>query len=76
MDINNSTLDKIAEFLSKKEHQTSFRKLEEGILKQAARKSKIGENITYQDIINTISDNKENLNITDAELEAFLKSVK
>ena len=76
MDINNSTLDKIAEFLSKKEHQTSFRKLEEGILKQAARKSKIGENVTYQDIINTISDNKENLNITDAELEAFLKSVK
>ena len=75
-DINNPILDKIAEFLSQKEHQTSFRKLEEGIFKQAARKSKIGEKLTYQDIINAIIDNKQNLNITDTELEAFLNSIK
>ncbi len=74
-DINNPILDKIAEFLSQKEHQTSFRKLENGICKRAGRKTEIGKNVTYDDLIESIKYNQHNLNISDSEMAKFLTSV-
>ena len=74
-DINNPLLDKIAEFLAKPEHGASFRKIELGICKRAGRKTPIGKNVTYDDFIEAIKYNKANLNITDEEMNAFLKSL-
>ena len=77
-DINNEKLDKIAEFLAKREHETSFRKLVIGLLRPTAKSKKITPDVkvTIDDLINTIKNNKENLNATDAEMQAFLNSVK
>jgi SpoVK/Ycf46/Vps4 family AAA+-type ATPase len=75
-DIKNPTLDKIAEFLAKPEHQTSFRKIEDGICKRAGRKTAIGKDVTMDDFIEAIKYHKANLNITDDEMNAFLKSLK
>lgn len=77
-DINNKKLDKIAEFLAKREHGTSFRKLVKGLLQPTARNKEITPDVkvTIDDLINTIKNNKENLNVTDAEMQAFLNSVK
>ena len=77
-DINNKKLDKIAEFLAKREHGTSFRKLVKGLLQPTARNKEITPDVkvTIDDLINTIKNNKENLNVTDAEMQAFLDSIK
>ena len=77
-DINNKKLDKIAEFLAKREHGTSFRKLVKGLLQPTARNKEITPDVkvTIDDLINTIKNNKENLNATDAEMQAFLNSIK
>lgn len=77
-DINNKKLDKIAEFLAKREHGTSFRKLVKGLLQPTARNKEITPDVkvTIDDLINTIKNNKENLNVTDAEMQAFLNSIK
>ncbi len=77
-DINNDKLDKIAEFLAKKEHETSFRKLVKGLLQPTATAKEVSADakVTVEDLINTIKNNKENLNITDAEMQAFLNSLK
>lgn len=77
-DINNKKLDKIAEFLAKREHGTSFRKLVKGLLQPTARNKEITPDVkvTIDDLIDTIKNNKENLNITDAEMQAFLNSIK
>ena len=77
-DINNKKLDKIAEFLAKREHGTSFRKLVKGLLQPTARNKEITPDVkvTIDDLIDTIKNNKENLNVTDAEMQAFLNSIK
>lgn len=77
-DINNKKLDKIAEFLAKREHGTSFRKLVKGLLQPTARNKEITPDVkvTIDDLIDTIKNNKENLNVTDAEMQAFLDSIK
>ncbi len=74
-DINNPKWDKIADFLSKEEHQTSFRKLTD-ILGTAAESSEIGKNVTFDDIIKAIKTNQNTLYATDAEMQTFLNSVK
>lgn len=74
-DINNPKWDKIADFLSKEERQTSFRKLT-NILGTAAESSKIGQNVTFDDVIKAIKTNQNTLYATDAEMQAFLNSVK
>ena len=72
---NDQRWDKIAEFLSDKKHATSFRKLTD-ILGTAAESTEIGKNVTFEEIINAIKVNKSNLNATDAEMQAFIDSMK
>ncbi len=74
-DINNPKWDKIADFLSKDERQTSFRKLTD-ILGTAAESSEVGKNVTFDDVIRAIKTNQNTLYATDAEMQAFLNSVK
>ncbi len=74
-DFNNPKWDKIAEFLSNHERGTSFRKLTD-ILGTAAENTKIGKEVTFEDIIKAIQVNKENLHATDKEIEALIKSLK
>ena len=74
-DINNPKWDKIANFLSKEERQTSFRKLTD-ILGTAAESSEVGKNVTFDDVIKAIKTNQNTLYATDAEMQAFLNSVK
>ena len=74
-DINNPKWDKIAEFLSNEKRQTSFRKLTD-ILGSAAESSQVGKNVTFEDVIKAIQTNKDSLYATDAEIQAFLNSVK
>ena len=74
-DINNPKWDKIADFLSKDERQTSFRKLTD-ILGTAAESSEVGKNVTFDDVIRAIKTNQNPLYATDAEMQAFLNSVK
>ena len=74
-DINNPKWDKIADFLSKDERQTSFRKLRD-ILGTAAESSEVGKNVTFDDVIRAIKTNQNTLYATDAEMQAFLNSVK
>lgn len=77
-DFDNSKLDKVAEFLSKPEHETSFRKLVKGILEPTASQKKVTPDakVTLEDIIETIKNNKHNLNASDTEMQAFINSVK
>ena len=74
-DINNPKWDKIADFLSKDERQTSFRKLTD-ILGTAAESSEVGKNVTFDDVIRAIKTNQDTLYATDTEMQAFLNSVK
>ena len=74
-DINNPKWDKIADFLSKDERQTSFRKLTD-ILGTAAESSEVGKNVTFDDVIRAIKTNQNTLYATDTEMQAFLNSVK
>ncbi len=74
-DINNPEWDKIADFLSKDERQTSFRKLTD-ILGTAAESSEVGKNVTFDDVIRAIKTNQDTLYATDTEMQAFLNSVK
>lgn len=67
--------DKIAEFLSDKKHGTSFRKLTD-ILGSAAEGTKVGENVTFEEIINAIKEHQHNLNASDAEIKALIDSLK
>ena len=77
-DINNEKLDKIVEFLADKKRGTSFRKLVKGILEPSARNKEYTADAktTIDDIVNTIKNNKENLNATDAEIQALINSLK
>ncbi len=67
--------EKIADFLSKEERQTSFRKLTD-ILGSAAENAKIGKKVDFDDVVKAIVDNQNSLYATDAEIQAFLKSIK
>lgn len=73
-DINNPKWEKIIDLLAKPERETSFRKLN-SVLGEAAEIPKEGE-LQFKDIIQAIVDSKNSLNISDAELQAFLNSVK
>lgn len=73
--INDPRWEKIADFLSQQEHQTSFRKLTD-ILGSAAENAPNGRNVGFEDIVKAIVDNKNSLNATDAEILAFLNSLK
>lgn len=77
-DINNEKLDKIAEFLADRKRGTSFRKLINGILRPAASNKEYSADaiMTMDDLINSIKNNKNNLNISDAEMQKFLDSLK
>ena len=77
-DINNEKLDKIVDFLADKKRGTSFRKLVKGILEPSARNKEYTPDAktTIDDIVNTIKNNKENLNATDAEIQALINSLK
>ena len=77
-DFDNKKLDKIAEFLAIPKHEASFRKLVKGILQPTATQKKVTPDakVTLDDIIETIKNNKHNLNVSDAEMEAFINSVK
>ena len=77
-DINNDKLDKIAEFLADRKRGTSFRKLINGILRPAASNKEYSADaiMTMDDLINSIKNNKNNLNISDAEMQKFLDSLK
>lgn len=77
-DINNEKLDKIAEFLADRKHGTSFRKLINGILRPGATNKEYSADaiMTMDDLIHSIINNKNNLNITDSELQKFLDSLK
>ncbi|MBR6127331.1 AAA family ATPase [bacterium] len=70
-----SRWDKIAEFLSDPIHSTSFRKLTD-IFGIAAESTKVGKNVTFEEIANAIKENKHNLNATDSEIEILLNSLK
>ena len=67
--------DKIATFLSDKKHSTSFRKLND-IFGSAAESTKKGENVTFAEIVNAIKEHQQNLNATDAEIQALINSIK
>lgn len=77
-DFDNKKLDKIAEFLAQPEHETSFRKLVKGILQPTATQKEVTADakVTLEDIIETIKNNKHNLNVSDADMKAFIDSVK
>ena len=77
-DFDNTQLDKIAEFLSKPEHETSFRKLVKGILEPTASQKEVTPDakVSIEDIIETIKRNKHNLNVSDTEMQTFINSVK
>ena len=77
-DFDNNKLDKVAEFLAQPEHETSFRKLVKGILQPTASQKEVTPDakVTLEDIIETIKNNKHNLNVSDAEMQAFINSVK
>ena len=74
-DNKNIKWDKIADFLSDKKHGTSFRKLTD-ILGSAAEGTKVGENVTFEEIINAIKEHQHNLNASDAEIKALIDSLK
>ena len=74
-DVKDPRWIKIAEFLSDKTHSTSFRKLND-ILSSAAESTKVGKNVSFEEIINAIKDNQYNLNATDTEMSAFINSLK
>ncbi len=67
--------DKIAEFLSDKKHSTSFRKLTD-ILGSAAESTPVGKNVTFEEIANAIKEHQQNLNASDAEIQALINSLK
>lgn len=73
-DIDSEKLDKITELLAKR---VSFRTLVKGILQPAARGKKVTPDvkISIDDLIETIKNKKDTLNIPDAELKKFLNSV-
>ena len=73
-DINNPKWEKIIDLLAKPERETSFRKLN-SVLGEAAEIPKDGE-LQFKDIIQAITDSKNSLNISDAEMQAFLNSIK
>ena len=73
--IDDPRWDKISEFLSQKEHETSFRKLTD-ILGQAAEMSPKGKNVTFDDVIASIKEFQHKLNVSDAEMEKFINSLK
>ncbi|MBR1775457.1 ATP-binding protein [bacterium] len=73
--INDARWDKIVTFLADKERATSFRKLND-ILGSAAESTAVGKNVTFEDIINAIKQNQQNLNVSDAEMAVFLNSIK
>ena len=70
-----SRWDKIADFLSDKNHATSFRKLND-ILGSAAESTEVGKNVNFENIINAIKENQHNLNATDTEIKTFIDSLK
>lgn len=72
--INDPRWDKIAEFLSNKHHETSFRKLT-NILGTAGEDAKIGQKVTFDDIIRAIKSHQQNLNATDAEIQTLVNSL-
>ena len=72
--LNDGKWEKIIDLLAKPERETSFRKLN-SVLGEAAEIPKEGE-LQFKDIIQAIVDSKNSLNISDAELQAFLNSVK
>lgn len=73
--IDDSRWEKIADFLSKEERQTSFRKLTD-ILGSAAENTKTGKKVDFDDVVKAIADSQNSLYATDAEIKAFLKSIK
>ena len=77
-DMNNEKLDKIVTFLADKKRGTSFRKLVKGILEPSARNKdyKSDMKLTIDDIVETIKQNKDNLNATDADIQNLLNSLK
>ena len=77
-DFDDKKLDKIAAFLAEPKHETSFRKLVKGILQPTATQKEVTADakVTIEDIIETIKKNKHNLNVSDAEMEAFINSIK
>ena len=72
--INDPRWDKIAEFLSNKHHETSLRKLT-NILGTAGEDAKIGQTVTFDDIIRAIQSHQQHLNATDAEIQTLVNSL-
>ena len=74
-DIKDARWDKIADFLSDHNRETSFRKLN-AILGTAAEETKIGKDITFENIINAIKEHQHDLHVSDLEMEEFINSMK
>ena len=73
-EMSNPKFDKLAEFLADKERGVSFRKLTD-ILADAAEIAKEGENLKFDDIIQALIDHQNNLNISDIDLNKFIKTI-
>ena len=74
-EMSNPKFDKLAEFLADKERGVSFRKLTD-ILADAAEIAKEGENLKFDDIIQALIDHQNNLNISDIDLNKFIRTIK
>lgn len=73
---NSDELNKIAEFLSRKEHNTSFRTLDSIYDATAAAIKGQDKKVEIIDILNTIKNKQHEMNFTDAEFAKLLSDLK
>ena len=74
-DYNNKRLDKLCEFIVRPEHNASFRTLN-SLYDNAASLSGKGKNVTVNDIINSIINKKDELNLQPDEIRELKKMLK